>query len=83
MKTGFQYDLTYLTLDRSKWQDIHILNQEKNVKLVMNRDTVLEVSYEKSIGQILGTSIEFHGSGSVDNILLKADGVPVFEGEGF
>ncbi|WP_109830924.1 hypothetical protein [Reichenbachiella versicolor] len=69
---------TVMATDLSDWLDVEIINQEKNVEVWLGGSRVLKQSYQKSIGDIVGTSIIFHGSGSVrDFELVNPDGLKI------
>jgi hypothetical protein len=77
---GSSTDLTPFAVGLNDWLRVEIRNDHKNVKVLINNAVAFSGSYENSIGNILGTSIKFHGSGSVDYIYLKdSDGQMLFE----
>lgn len=76
---GSNKDLTNLTVDLHQWSEVEIKNAEKHVTVTNRGLLILNENYEQSIGEILGSSILFHGSGSVDYIYLNdADGKVIF-----
>lgn len=79
-KNGLDSDLSKFVVERNEWLDIEISNKNKKVYVVVNNQEVFVDKYQKSIGNLIGTTIEFHGSGYVDNIKLSKEGVCVFEG---
>ena len=52
--------------------DITVTNKNKQVSVNLNDQLVFSDSYQQSIGEIIGTSMVFHGSGSVDYIYLTS-----------
>lgn len=76
---GSNFDLSGLTLNIKDWNQIEIQNRQKNISLLINDIEVFEDSYQKSIGNIVGISIQFHGSGYVDYFeLLDKTNNPIF-----
>lgn len=63
---GSTADLSSLSLNMKSWNNVEINNVLKNVSLKINEQTVFQESYNKSIGNIVGVSLQFHGSGYVD-----------------
>jgi hypothetical protein len=63
-------DLSMLSVDLHQWSDISILNDQKCVSVMKGDSLLYTDSYEQSIGNILGCTVLFHGSGSVDYIRL-------------
>ncbi len=77
--TGTSYDLTGFSIDMKSWNKIHISNQEKSTQVKVNDELIFSDNYNNSIGNIVGVSLQFHGSGYVDYFeLLDIDGNPVF-----
>ncbi len=70
----FQVDLLPLALDVGKWNTFEVSNKESQVSLKANGEELFSGSYAGSLGEIVGTSVIFHGSGSVDYIKLSARG---------
>ncbi len=78
---GSGTDLSCFTVDLHQWSDIEIRNTNKLVSVAIGDSVVFENQYEQSIGEILGSTIMFHGSGSVDYIYLKDEhDNPIFQG---
>lgn len=63
---GTTNDLTGLTVDIKQWNTIKIRNTNKFVELEINDKIAFKESYQQSIGNIMGVSLQFHGSGYVD-----------------
>lgn len=77
---GSNKDLTNFTVDLHKWSDIEIKNTNKHVTVMIGDSLAFDGLYTNSIGEILGSTILFHGSGSVDYIYLNdGGGKAVFE----
>lgn len=68
-----------LVMDMSHWNEMEIRNTNKNIELRINDQLLFSHSYEASLGKLFGTSIIFHGSGTVDYVNLTAAGETVFE----
>ena len=64
-------DLSDFAIDLQNWSDLEVTNKEKHVTVKLGDSVVLNDSYKKSIGEILGITVYFHGSGSVDYIHLN------------
>ncbi|MBT1705050.1 hypothetical protein [Chryseosolibacter indicus] len=54
-----------------EWQDLNIVNNNKDVKIYLNHSLAFEVAYEKDFGDIKGLIFTFTGTGSVDYVRLK------------
>ncbi|WP_430933369.1 hypothetical protein [Saccharicrinis sp. 156] len=78
-RTGLEEDLSSLVVNRNEWFDVEITNQSKNVQLLVNNKEVFAGEYKNSIGEIVGTTVEFHGSGSVDHVKLFVEEECVFD----
>lgn len=68
---GDRTDLSCFAVDLHQWNNISIHNKNKFVSVAIADSVVFKNSYQQSIGKILGTSIMFHGSGSVDFINVQ------------
>lgn len=78
--SGSGVDLSGLAINLNKWSDIEIRNENKTVSVSVAGSLVFKESYQNSIGEILGTTIKFHGSGAVDYVYLKdKDNTTFFE----
>ena len=76
---GTGTDLTALTLNIKDWNTVQITNKDKNVSVMINEEPVFQNNYSSSIGNIVGVSLQFHGSGYVDFFeLYDKDLKPVF-----
>ena len=77
---GSNADLSNFSLDIKSWNDIEINNINQHVQVNINAVSVFQKDYKKSIGEILGVSLQFHGNGYVDYFeLLDKDDSPIFE----
>lgn len=77
---GSNTDLTNFSLNMKNWNDVEITNTNKHVQVMINSTTVFQEKYNNSIGEIWGTSLQFHGSGYVDSFVLwDKDNSPIFE----
>ncbi len=70
---------TALVLNMKKWSDIEIRNHNKYVELYINGELLFNHRYEASLGQLFGTSVIFHGSGTVENVILTTNSEAVFK----
>lgn len=80
--TNRDTDLTSFTFSLNDWQYLRLENRNKNVNLFINNKIRFRDSYQKSIGEIVGVTILFHGNGYVKNYLLKdknGSGIFTFE----
>jgi len=68
---GANSDLSAFVVDNSDWVNVQVVNQNKQVEVFINNQSVFSGSYKTSIGQVLGVSIIFHGIGSVDYLKLN------------
>lgn len=62
--------LNNLIYDRKNWLNIEIVNRDKKVVLYLNGNPVFEHEYTESLGNLVGTTIAFHGLGSIKGIQL-------------
>ncbi len=69
--SGSVTDLSCFTVNLQQWSEIEIRNNNKNVSVSIADSVVFDNVYSQSIGEILGTTVMFHGSGSLDYIYLK------------
>lgn len=77
---GTTQDLKNLVVDINKWNEIKIENKNKHVRVSLDDAIIFEDAYKKSVGNIIGTSIMFHGSGWVDFVHLQTvEGKPIIE----
>lgn len=61
-----------LAVDVSDWNDLEISNEQGQVSLTLNGHLFYTGTYAGTLGELIGTSTIFHGSGKVDHISLKA-----------
>ncbi|WP_282035795.1 hypothetical protein [Saccharicrinis aurantiacus] len=64
-------DLNGFVVNPDNWIDMMLVNKEKVIDVFVNKELVFTGSYTESIGNIMGASISFNGSGSVNNFMLK------------
>ncbi len=69
---GSTNDLIFLVIERANWHNVNIKNHNKRVQLIIGGKEIFARAYKKSIGNIVGTTIEFHGSGFVKEVSLEA-----------
>lgn len=82
-RNGQFTDLSGFSVDMKNWNNIDIVNKSKQVEVLIDESSVFEGFYEKSIGNIVGVSIIFHGSGYVDFINLLDDNNQMIFGKDF
>ena len=76
---GTVADLTTLTLNIKEWNTVEVRNTNKQVSVSINQKSVFRDSYSKPIGNIVGVSLQFHGSGFVDFFeLYDKENLPIF-----
>jgi len=63
-------DLSTFTFDLSEWQEFKIENKNKNIDISINNKKRFSDNYNKSIGEIIGVTVLFHGNGYVKKYLL-------------
>ncbi len=64
-------DMSLLTFDLSKWQTIRVENKNKKVQFYVGNVLKFTDTYTKSIGEIVGVTLIFHGSGYLRSFNLK------------
>ena len=60
------------TVNLHQWPEIEIRNNDKNVSVSIAGSVVFDNTYNQSIGEIPGTTVMFHGRGSLDYIYLRS-----------
>ncbi|MFY0607678.1 MAG: hypothetical protein JXR10_13255 [Cyclobacteriaceae bacterium] len=70
---------TSLVINPNEWSSIEINNNGQNLTLSVNDEPRFSKNYKSSLGTLIGTSIVFHGSGSVEHISLKSKGIMQFK----
>lgn len=70
---GTHADLTGFTMNTSEWMEVVVKNNTKNVSIQINQSEIFNGKYEKTIGEILGVSLQFHGSGYINYYTLLDD----------
>jgi hypothetical protein len=68
---GRYNNLSFLTIDLTKWQTIQIKNKDFKFEVFINDILVYELKHNQTLGNILGIEFDFRGSGAADNIILK------------
>ncbi len=77
---GIYADLSNFSLDIKNWNEIEIINNNKQVDIKINSTTIFHEAYNTSIGELMGVTLKFHGSGYVDYFILQDKGYsPIFE----
>ena len=65
---GNYHDLSDFSIDMKEWHEIEIENIDKETSINIDDKKIFSESYLKSLGNILGVSLVFHGSGYVDYV---------------
>lgn len=69
--TNKDTDLSNFTFDLNNWQQFRLENRNKKVDLFINNNLRFSDTYKKSIGEIVGVTVLFHGNGYIKDYLLK------------
>lgn len=73
-------DLSNFTFDLNDWQQFRLENHNKKVDLFINNSLRFSDTYNRSIGEIVGVTVLFHGNGYIKDYLLKdASGTELFK----
>lgn len=67
---GRNTDLSSLGTNPYAWQSLNVTVEEKQAKVFLQEDLVLDMSYQNSIGPIVGFNIYFTGLGQIDSLHL-------------
>jgi|GEM_PF-752316 len=68
--TNKNKDLSDFTFNINYWQQFRFENQNKKVALYINNKLRFTDTYQKSIGEIVGVTVLFHGNGYLKNYSL-------------
>ena len=77
LKVGDKYidgktnDLSGFGVDVNQWNDFEIKVENKKTIIQVNNEPVLETTFDKGLGKIVGLVIGFNGKGFVDEVSLK------------
>ncbi len=79
--SGQNEDIGFVSLPLNNWATVRIENHHKKVQLFCNGKSVFNGLYQQTIGELVGVSIIFHGSGYVKNISLvhPSNPQPIFQ----
>jgi len=69
---GSRDDLSKFVLDLEKWNNVKLINRNKQVSFYVNNKLLFNGTYEISLGSIQGLFLEFEGNGFVKNCDLKS-----------
>jgi hypothetical protein len=69
--TNKDTDLSTFTFSLNDWQQFRLENRNKKVELFINNSRRFSDTYKKSIGEIVGVTVLFHGNGYIKDYLLK------------
>lgn len=64
-------NLKNFTFDLSKWQNFHVENKDKHIRIFVNNILRYTTSYTESIGEIMGVTIKFQGNGYLKEYSLS------------
>lgn len=70
--TGAKNDLSKFVLDLDQWNNIKLINRNKNLSLFVNGTLFFRGTYKQSIGDIRGLFVEFKGNGYIKKCSLKS-----------
>jgi hypothetical protein len=70
-KSGKDHDLSKLGVNVYDWQNLKVVNRNKNVSIYLNEELVDTVSYKTDFGKIKGMLLTFSGTGSVDHFRVS------------
>lgn len=68
---GEKNETSLFSLDISKWHDVEIENKEQTIHIYIDGTKVFTQSYQNPLGNIIGVSFSFTGSGFVDYCYLS------------
>ena len=78
-KSGKNTDLSAFGVDVYSWQEIEVRTINNVATILLNGEQLLELPFDKNIGNIVGFNINFSGSGAIDYIrLADTDGEKVY-----
>lgn len=80
--SGQTTDLSAFGTDLSVWNDLRCIVKNKQVELLLNGQPVYSLTYNESIGKVMGINFRFQGAGEVDYVRLKdKEGKVIYEDE--
>lgn len=62
---GKTSDLSFLSIDLSKFKDIHVRIHQSKVMLFINQSKVFDYNYDSTLGKLRGIAYKFRGSGVI------------------
>lgn len=68
---GVDEDLSSLTFDSERWNNLRVIVKEKRVEIFINKELVFFNTYEGSNGNIVGIAQLFKGTGMLDYLRIK------------
>ncbi|PTR01176.1 hypothetical protein C8P68_101409 [Mucilaginibacter yixingensis] len=76
---GAENNLSQFVIDLERWNTLRLVNRKKHVVLSVNGKQIYAGSYQKSLGELKGLSVEFEGTGFVKSCTLTTiDGKPLY-----
>ena len=79
-KSGKDNNLSKLGTDLYKWNDLEIKVEGKKATLLLNGKKIYSENYQEDLGNIVGLSYVFEGTGSIDFVELTDEkGKVVFQ----
>ncbi len=79
--SGEAHDLSGISFNTDEFNSLKFENKAKNVSVYINNSLLFNGRYENSIGNIMGVSLLFHGSGYLDYLRLRSGGKILFQNE--
>jgi len=67
---GWTTDLSAFAKDMNQWHELYIRIKDKNTKIFIDGQPVIERTFTNNMGEILGFRFEFQGCGSIDYVKL-------------
>jgi hypothetical protein len=69
--SGRDTDLSSLGCNVLEWQTLRIDNHDKNAAVYLNDRRVLQATYKKDFGKIVGITLAFNGPGAIDYLRIR------------
>lgn len=69
---GSKTNLSEFVILTQNWNNVKLINKDKQVTLFVNDQQIFEETYEKSLGMLKGLFIEFEGNGYLKECVLQS-----------
>jgi hypothetical protein len=70
MKFGRNTDLSRFGANMYQWQEVEVKVSQKLAIILINGEQILELPFQRDIGNIVGFNFNFTGAGSIDYVTL-------------